>query len=320
MTGGAQALAPRPVPFWKRFRRELRVRALLLALPLLSRLPHRLAVALGALVGTCAYYLAGGERRLALSHLALAFPQATGRWRRRVARRCFGNLGRSALELAAVQSFAARLPEVVELDEPARALLADAHAEGKGGLFVCCHIGNWELLARRIVLEGYSCGTVARETSDPRITALLEASRGSVGLRTLWRGKPGLARDLLKLLRGGGLVGMLIDQDTKVQGQFVPFFGKLAFTPRAASDLAIRTRAPAIFGCVHRVSPTRHRIVLRRVPLPSTGDRDRDSLELTAALTREIEAEVRATPEEWVWMHPRWRTRPPELSENPPTP
>ena len=303
---------PHP-PLWRTFRRELRVRSLLLALPLLSRLPHRLAVALGALVGAVVYFIAGRERRLALEHLAIAFPQEDASWRRRVARAAFRNLGKSAVELAAVRGFSSRLPEVVELDADAKALLAAAHGEGKGVVFVSCHVGNWELLARRIVIEGYRCGTVAREAQDPRLTALLEKARAEVGLLTLWRGRPGLAKGLLRLLRGGGFVGLLIDQDTRVQGQFVPFFGRLAFTPRAASDLARRTGAPVIFGCVHRVKPLRHRVVLRRVPIAPTGDREADSLSLTAALTHLIEAEIREAPEEWVWMHPRWKTRPGQI-------
>ena len=307
----AEAVAGRPVPRWKRFRRGLRVRALLVALPLLGRLPHRLAIALGALVGTLAYYLVPKERRLALEHLALAFPDRDAGWRRRTARRCFANLGRSALEVAAVRSFDARLKEVVELGEAETRLLREAHARGKGVVFVSCHVGNWELLARRLVREGYRAATVAREANDPRLTALLQARRAEAGLQTIWRGSQSAARELLRRLRAGDLLGLLIDQDTSVQGQFVPFFGRPAFTPRAPADLALRTGAAVLFGCAHRVAPTRHRLVLRGVSIEPTGDAEADSLALTAALTREIEAEVRAAPEEWVWMHRRWRTQPP---------
>jgi KDO2-lipid IV(A) lauroyltransferase len=293
----------------KRLRRELRVRALLFFLPVLSRLPLRVAVALGAAFGFLAWYLVPKERRLALEHLAIAFPQASGAERRRIGRASFVNLGRSALELACVEGFQARLSQVVELSAADAALLAAAHAEGRGVVFVACHVGNWELLARRIALAGFPCGTVAREAQDPRLTALLEASRKRAGVRVLWRGSPGLAKEMLRLLRQGGFVGLLIDQDTDVQGHFVPFFGRPAFTPRAAGDLAIRTGAPVIFGCVHRVAPSLHRVVLRRIEIDRTGAREQDSLALTAAATRAIEAEVRARPDEWVWMHRRWRTQ-----------
>ena len=306
------------IPWQKRVRRELRVRALLFFLPLLGRLPHRLAVALGSAVGFAAWHLVGRERRLALEHLAIAFPERDAAFRRKTGRASFVNLARSALELVCVQGFQPRLAKVVVLGEPEARLLAGAHAEGKGVVFVSCHVGNWELLARRIALEGFPCGTVAREAQDPRLTALLERSRLSAGVRVLWRGSKGLAKQLLRLLREGGFVGVLIDQDTDVQGHFVPFFGRLAFTPRAAGDLAVRTGAPIVFGCVHRVAPAMHEVVLKRIDVPRTGDREQDSLALTAAATRAIEDEIRRRPDEWVWMHRRWRTRPGlNLSEGP---
>ena len=115
---------------------------------------------------------------------------------------------------------------------------------------------------------------------------------------------------MLRFLKSGGMVGFLIDQDTKVGGVHVPFFGRPAFTPRAAGDLAIHLGAPVVFGCAHRLAGDVHRLVLRRIDAPRTGDRERDSIALTAAATAEIEREIRANPAEWVWMHPRWRTPP----------
>jgi len=300
----------RPVPLFKRFRRELRVRALLLFLPLLRRLPIALATALGAAVGFIAYLVTGRERRLALEHLALAFPEKSARERRQIARASFCNLGRGALELAVIERIQPQLRERVQLGEAERAMLAAAHAEGKGVLFASCHIGNWELLARRIALEGYTCGTVAREAQDPRLTRVLEDARSRAGLATLWRGKPGVAREMLRLLRAGGFLGLLIDQDIDVQGQFVPFFGRLAHTPRAVGDLAVRTGAPVLLGCIHREAGAGHRVVLHRIAVPSSADREADALAVTAAATAAIEAEIRARPDEWVWMHRRWRTRP----------
>ena len=297
------------IPWRKRLRRELRVRALLVVLPLFARLPLRLAVALGALLGFLAWTFVRSERRLALEHLKLAFPDSDEAFRRRVGRASFVNLGRSALELTCVDGYQHRLSRVVELSPGDAALLREAHAEGKGVVFVSCHVGNWELLARRVALEGFPCGTVAREAHDPRLTALLDRSRRAAGVRVLWRGSPGLAKNLLRLLRDGGFVGLLIDQDTDVQGYFVPFFGRPAFTPRAAGDLAVRTGAPMIFGCAHRLAPSVHRVILRRIEVPRTGDREQDSLAMTAAATRAIENEIRARPDEWVWMHRRWKTQ-----------
>lgn len=291
-------------PFGKRLRRELRVRALLFFLPLLRHAP----VALGAALGTLAWVLSPRQRKLAQAHLAIAFPEQTQRQRDRIGRRSFANLGRAAIETA--RGDVSR----VELPPEAERVLRAAHAEGKGVVVATAHIDAWELFARRIAATGLPCGTVAKEAHDPRLTKLLQESRARAGLRVFWRGAPLSAREMLRFLKAGGVLGVLIDQDTRVSGHFVPFFGRPAFTPRAAGDLAARLGAPMLFACAHRVARDMHRISLRRVEVERTGDREVDSVALTAAATRAIEDEVRSHPEEWVWMHPRWRTQPIDFS------
>jgi KDO2-lipid IV(A) lauroyltransferase len=202
----------------------------------------------------------------------------------------------------------------VELSPEDEALLRAAHAKGRGVVVVTGHIGAWELFARRIAALGLPCATVAKEAHDPRLTRLFQETREKAGVRVFWRGAPLSAREILRFLKAGGLLGILIDQDTKVAGHFVPFFGRPAFTPRAAGDLAAHLHAPMIFGCAHRVARGVHRIALRPIDVPLTGKRESDSLALTAAATHAIEEEVRKWPAEWVWMHPRWRTQPSEIA------
>ncbi|HZR07312.1 MAG TPA: lipid A biosynthesis acyltransferase [Myxococcales bacterium] len=293
----------------KRLRRELRVRALLLGLPLLRALPP----GAGAALGWLAWYLVPRQRRLAQEHLRVAFPGKSERERSRIGRRSFANLGRATLETARADRL--DIGRAVELGEEEEALLRAAHAEGRGVVLATGHIGAWELFARRIAALGIPCGTVAKEAHDPRLTALLERSRQGAGVRVFWRGAPMSAREILRFLKiDRAMLGILIDQDTRVAGHFVPFFGRPAFTPRAAGDLAAHLGAPLLFACAHRVARGVHRIVVRRLDVPRTGDRERDSLALTAAATLAIEEEIRKRPEEWVWMHPRWRTQPSDFS------
>jgi KDO2-lipid IV(A) lauroyltransferase len=293
----------------KRLRRELRVRALLLGLPLLRVLP----LSAGAALGWLAWHLVPRQRRLAREHLEVAFPEKSERERARIGRRSFENLGRAVLETARAERLDIR--RTVELGAAEEALLRAAHAEGKGVVVATAHIGAWELFARRVAALGIPCGTVAKEAHDPRLTALLERSREGGGVKVFWRGAPMSAREILRFLKSeGGIFGILIDQDTRVAGHFVPFFGRPAFTPRAAGDLAVHLGAPFLFACAHRVARGVHRMVVRRLDVPRTGDRDRDSLALTAAATLAIEEEIRKRPEEWVWMHPRWRTQPTDFS------
>ena len=300
------------VPLSKRIRRELRVRALLVVLPVLSRLPHRMAVAFGAVAGWLAWHVVPRHRRAALEHLAMAFPDRDARWLTRVGRDSFVNLGRSAVEVLVADRI--DLARTVQFEPGSLELLSAAHAEGRGVVAFSCHLGNWELLARRVASEGLPLATVAREARDARLTALLERSRALSGVTSLWRGDAGAVRAMIRHIRGGGIVAALIDQDTDVAGYFLPFFGREAFTPRAPADLALRTDAAAVFARTRRVAPTVHRITISRAPNPRSEDAETQSRALSAWATREIEEEVRRTPEQWVWMHARWRTRPASTS------
>jgi KDO2-lipid IV(A) lauroyltransferase len=286
-------------------RRELRVRGLLLLLRILRVLPFGFATSLCAGLGSIAYAVSARQRRLALAHLAIAFPERAAAERARIARRSFAHLGRSVAETALADRLS--IDELVALDPASEAVAREAVAQGKGVVVVTAHVGNWELFARRSAALGLPIGTVAREAQDPRLTKLLEGARS--GLRLFWRSSPLAGREIVRFLKEGGAVGILIDQDTKVAGHFVPFFGRDAFTPRAAGDLSARLGCPMIFGCCFRVAPRLHRMVVRAIDVPRTGDREADSLALTAAATREIESEIRAHPEQWVWMHPRWSTQ-----------
>lgn len=289
----------------KRVRRELRVRALLALLHLLRLLPFGFATALCERLGRLGYAFSPRQRKLALRTLALALPEKSADERARIAKESFAHLGRSLAE--SVLDDRVPLDELVKLDPESEAVARAALAEGKGVVVATGHIGNWELFAKRSASLGLPIGTVARQAQDPRLTALL--TRGRQGLRLFWRESPMAGREIVRFLKQGGAVGILIDQDTKVAGHFVPFFGRDAFTPRAAGDLAARLGCPMIFGCCYRVAPRLHRMIVRPVEVARTGDAEQDSLALTAEATRQIEEQIRARPAQWVWMHDRFRTQ-----------
>lgn len=292
----------------KRLRRRLRVPLLQLTLALVGLLPLRPGLALGALLGALAGRLFRRDRRLALTHLALALPELPADARAAIVARMFRSLGRLGAELALVHRIDPTLTDYVHLPPETERLFRDALAEGRGVVAVTGHVGNWELLFRRFVRAGWEAYAVGKEPPAPAMAAWVERLRGPG--RTIWRGEPGAAKKLLRALRSGGLLAMLIDQDTKVQGLFVPFFGRPAFTPRAAAELALRAGAVPIAVFTHRRDAGGHEITARRLTPPATGDAEADVLALTAAFTAEIEREIRAVPHEWVWHHERWKTRP----------
>jgi KDO2-lipid IV(A) lauroyltransferase len=256
--------------------------------------------------GRLAFLLARRQRRLALTHLAIAFPDKPEAERRGIARACFANLGRMALELTQVHKIDRRIHDYVRWPPEDIAALREAIGPGRGGLFITGHIGSWELLARRIVADGFDHLVVGRTPGDPGLASLLDGLRAGGGVRVVDRSAVSAPREMLAALKRGALVGILVDQDTRVQGLFVPFFGRLAYTPRAAEDLARRLGGlPVFVGFVHRRPEGGHELRTEVVSLLGS-----ETPGLTARLTARIEAEIRAYPEDWVWMHERWRQQP----------
>ncbi len=288
----------------KRVKRAARYALLRTGIAVLASLPIRFASWLGAGFGVLAFALAGGERRKALASVEVAFPAMAQADRLALVRACFRHLGKMIFELVCVEQIDAVPDEWVRWAD--RTVLDAALARGKGVMFISGHVGNWELLARRVALAGYPCQTIAKETTDPRTTALIEKFRASSKLKSIWRGQPGAAKAMLRALRDGQILGMLIDQDTDVQSVWVPFFGRSAKTPRAAADLALRTGAAVVVGFCQREADGRYRVVMHEVPTEGL-----DAVSLTATLSAQIEAAVRAAPEQWVWMHRRWKSPPP---------
>jgi len=304
-----ETLVERP-PLAKRLKRFLRYLLVRGVLGFVSALPLGFARWLGAGFGRFAFAVAGGERRKALKSLTRAFPEKSDAERHALARASFRHLGMAAFEVGATTSLDANLEMLVRWEGSDRAVLEAALARGKGVVFVSGHVGNWELLARRIARAGYPSQSIAKETTDPRLTALVERFRAQGGVRSIWRGQDGAARAMLRALKAGEILGLLIDQDTRVQSLFVPFFGELAATPRAAADLALRTGAAVVVGFCQREGDG-YRLWTEEVPWPVGPDREADALGLTAVLSERIEAAIRRAPEQWVWMHQRWKTRPP---------
>jgi KDO2-lipid IV(A) lauroyltransferase len=302
------------VPLHKRLKRGLRSLLVRSTIRLASLLPLRAALVLGTLVGRAGWWLAPQNRRDMLAHLAVAFPGKSLAERQAIGRAALVHLAWLAAEVVAIRSIASRLEEYVSFAPGAEETLKRAMARGRGLVYLTGHVGNWELMARRVAAAGISCATIAKAGHDPALTALIEEMRADGQVETLWREDPSTARAMIRCFKQGKLLGILIDQDTRVQGVFVPFFGRPAFTPRAAGDLAVRFKAPVVVGWCRRRGPRPgdgHEIQVVELPHEEEpADREAESLRITAAGTRVLEEAIRRTPAEWVWMHQRWKRQP----------
>jgi KDO2-lipid IV(A) lauroyltransferase len=281
-------------------------------------IPWRIGVAAGAWLGASAWRLLPSARRLAIENLTAAFPHLAEKDRAAIGRAAMINLGRSGMEMLMLsRRRRARIEEWCTIEDETR--LRDALSGGRGVVFVTGHTGNWELLAALVARRGYPATVVATPVYDSRLDDLLIAARAAQGVETIRRGSSTAARQLLSALRRNAFLGMLIDQDTDVDGAFVSFFGRPAYTPTGAAALALRTGAAVVCGFLVREGSIRHRMIVQGpITLIRTGDHERDVIENTALFTGLIERHIRAFPDQWVWFHRRWKRRPATVPPNEP--
>ncbi len=274
-------------------------------------LPRRIARLAGAAVGCFAYYALKRLRKTGEQNLELAFPQQNFTDRRRLLRRVYRHLGWQLAEFCQMSALTAATAKARIRYDGLENYLA-ARDAGKGVLVLTGHLGAWELSSFFHSLMGHPMGMVIRRLDNPLVDAFVNRIRCLHGNWVLH--KDDFARGLIASMRAGKTVGILMDTNmTPPQGVFVPFFGKAAATASGLACVALKTGAVVVPGFL-LWHADEQRYVLRfgeRIPLIDTGEPDADAITNTANFTAAIESYVRQYPDQWLWMHRRWKTRPP---------
>ncbi len=249
--------------------------------------------------------------RVADRNLRLALPELDAAARRVLVRGVWDNLGRTVAELPHVSGLAESGSGpgwVLEGREQVDALLR----RRGGAIVVTAHTGNWEVIPRVAAQEGVRFGLVYRAAGNPVVDRLVNRLRRNAAgweLPMFAKGAAG-ARGMLAHLRGGGMLGMLVDQKMN-DGIEARFFGHPAMTASAAAALSLRFGCPVMTAFVERLGPARFRVVCGPpLDIATTGDRAADVLALTQAINDRVEAWVRARPTQWLWLHRRWPKEP----------
>jgi KDO2-lipid IV(A) lauroyltransferase len=245
-----------------------------------------------------------------MRNLELAFPEISEQEREHILQGCFANLGRLLGEFS---HFPRATPEslrgIVECEGLEN--LEAARANGRGVILFTGHLGAWELSSFALSAFGYPLSFLVRRIDNPRIETLIDKTRTRFGNRSI--DKRGASRPMLRTLYAGGTVGILVDLNTQPhEGVFVDFFGIPASTTVGLATLALRTGA-AVLPVFVPWDSERQRFVLRIDPplqFEATGEKAEDVRRLTALFTSVLEAYVRRFPDQWLWIHKRWNTRP----------
>jgi KDO2-lipid IV(A) lauroyltransferase len=282
-----------------------------LAVKALGLLPRPLARAIAISVAHAIYRFHGRLRAVGMRNLELAFPEMPAPERKRILKGEFTSLGRQLAEVCLFPRYTREnIDQVVVYDGFEH--FQSAFARGRGVLFVTAHLGGWELSAFAHSLHGHPLHIVMRPLDNPYVDRLVHHYRTMHGNTTV--AKDDSVRGLLGAMKTGGTVGILMDTNmTPPQGVFVPFFGIPACTASGLARIALRTDAAVVPGfTVWDEQLKKYRLRFdAAVELIRTGDDNADIVSNTARFTATIEDYVRRYPDQWLWVHRRWKTRPP---------
>jgi KDO2-lipid IV(A) lauroyltransferase len=291
-------------------RERLENLALRLVAGAVGMLPRGGARAVGAGLGAAAWVLLGRLRRVGLRNLEMAFPEKTEAEREAVLRGVYRSLGWQLGEFCKMGGYTAgRASKFIRYDGLEHYLAA--RAKGKGVLVLTGHLGAWELSSFYHSLMGYPMSLVIRRLDNPLVDAFVNRIRCLHGNRVIHKDE--FARGLLNSMHRGETVGILMDTNmTPPQGVFVPYFGVEACTASGLARVALHSGAAVLPGFLVWEAAEK-KYVLRfgeELELIRTGDTASDIVANTALFTVTIEAYVRRYPEQWLWVHRRWKTRP----------
>jgi Kdo2-lipid IVA lauroyltransferase/acyltransferase len=281
-----------------------------LGLKLLGLLPRSAARFVGLLFAAAAYRVRPSLGRTAMGNLRLAFPDWTDFQRKQVIRGMIRQVGWMAGEFSQFPKYTRENIERIVVVDGFENFDA-ARRRGKGILFLTGHMSAWELAPFAQALYGYPLSFLVRPIANRRVDRLINGYRCRSGNQPIEKNRS--ARSILKVLGEGGTVGVLSDHNTSAEGVFVNFFGVPAATTSGLARIALRTDAAVVPGFLSWDGELR-KYRLRfdpAIPLTRTGQEEVDIVENTARFTQVVEDYVRVHPDQWLWVHKRWKTRPP---------
>lgn len=277
---------------------------------ILGLLPRALARSLAAALAQVLLFLRPKLRKTAEFNLKLAFPEWTEAQRETVMKKMTRNLGWMAAEFAQFPKYTKENIESAVILDGHENFLA-GQSRGKGVLYLTGHIGAWELSSFAHALYGFPLHYMARPLDNVLLDALVNQYRGLSGNKPIFKNES--ARQVLRVLKEAGTVGILADQNTMAEeGVWVDFFGTPACTTTGIARVALHTDGAVVPGYAYWDENLRkYRLRFEpSVQLVRTGDTERDILENTQRFAKVIEQIIREHPEQWVWIHARWKNRP----------
>jgi KDO2-lipid IV(A) lauroyltransferase len=256
------------------------------------------------MIGLAAYTLLGRARRAALANLALVHPELDASAHRALARANFRSLGRNLTDTLALLDPKEDPARSLSVSASSEHVLADALAHRRGVIYVTCHLGPWERMAALLAERGFPITTVARESYDPRFHALIyERLRARRNVQVIYRGTPSAPVAIVRALRRGRVLGLLMDMPGRIATQSVTWLGLPSRVPIGAARLALRLRSPVVVGTP---APNSAGLEIRIAKLETEdlASGERGEAVLSQRIADALSERIRLLPTHWPWMHP----------------
>jgi Kdo2-lipid IVA lauroyltransferase/acyltransferase len=264
---------------------------------------------IGNSLGSLFYRVSGRYRGVALRNLREAFgAEKTEREIETIAKNVFRHFARGAVEFFYLLSVKRdRIDKMIDVEGLEH--IDQALKDGKGCIVITAHYGNWELLARKLVILGYKSSVIARDSDDPGMTGMATRIRESGGYQVFDKDQPLMGA--FRALRRNELLGILPDQNELRGGIFVDFFSRPVSTATGPAVFALRSGAPLVPMFAPRMPDGRYKATAYpRIEFTPSGDDEKDIYDLTVLINQAIEREVRRTPDQWLGLHDRWKLTP----------
>lgn len=297
--------------FPKKFRHFLLGWAARLGFALGKVIPRRIGLALFSAVGTVCYYLLAKDRKRTVKNLRFVFGKEwSERKIRATSKAVFSMLGKNLFDALHLDTMRAKkFNQTISHDSLDS--MAAAREGGKGAVLITAHAGCFEMLLHFFARKGFNGIVVGRAFKNPAVDEAVRKMRSGPGVEYIDRSED--SRKIVRMLRQGKMMGALIDQDTKVEGVFADFLGHPAFTPSSAVRFAMKFDIPIIVSLAARLDGDKHHVFISpQLTYTKSGDFEADLVSVIRQINDIISSHIRKFPEQWVWMHERWKTKPPK--------
>jgi len=269
---------------------------------LLNLLPHSAASFLFSSLALFLFFILKKVRSTMIANLNYVYGISPSH--KKFAFQNFLNLSRNAVDFLRLKKLCLNKKIIIRREE----IFQNALKIGNGVIFISGHLGAWELIPAYLSEKGYPINVVTRTVYEPKLGNLIDNIRQSKGMNIIDR-KVSL-KESFKALKRGESLGVLIDQDTGSKGVFIQFLGRRAFTPTGIVKLAMKTKSSVIPMAIHRERDSHIIDVDHPLKFVLTGNKEMDIMNNTALCSNAVEKFIRTYPEEWVWMHRRWKRKP----------